>query len=114
MYYHARLSSSAATILYLRKQTAEAMYYSSMQSSRAATILYHRKQIAEAMWGGLAKPAADCQNRPAATTRKAPGANSCRLRLAANSFGASPMVYVVGCSQSATPPKEKRHATVYR
>jgi predicted nucleotidyltransferase len=49
--------------------------------SRAATILYHRKQTAEAMWGGLAKPAADCQNRPAATTRKAPGANGCRLRL---------------------------------
>jgi hypothetical protein len=34
-----------------------------------------------ALWGGLAKPAADCQNRPAATIRKAPGANGCRLRL---------------------------------
>jgi len=59
------------------------MYYCLFQCSRAATILYRRKQTAEAMWGGLAKPAADCQNRPAATTRKAPGANGCRLRLAA-------------------------------
>jgi hypothetical protein len=45
----------------------KSVYYYSFQSSRAATILYHRKQTAEAMWGGLAKPAADCQNRPAAT-----------------------------------------------
>jgi hypothetical protein len=39
-----------------------------------------RANHAEAMWGGLAKPAADCQNRPAATTR-IPGANGYRLRL---------------------------------
>jgi hypothetical protein len=83
LYYNLFQSSRAATILYHRKQIAEAMYYNPSHSSRAATILYHREQIAEAMWGGLAKPAADCQNRPAATTRKAPGANGCRLRLAA-------------------------------
>jgi hypothetical protein len=68
------------------------MYYCLFQCSRAATILYRRKQTAEAMWGGLAKPAADCQNRPAATTQKAPGANGCPLRLAAlyyNSFQSS-------------------------
>jgi hypothetical protein len=45
--------SRAATILYHRKQIAEAMYYNSFQYSRAATILYHRKQTAEAMWGRL-------------------------------------------------------------
>jgi hypothetical protein len=106
MYYNPSQSSRAATILWgrlatcgrlaiglpvaratlderLRSLRLAAMYYNSFQSSRAATILYHRKQIAEAMWGGLAKPAADCQNRPAATTRKAPGANGCRLRPAA-------------------------------
>jgi hypothetical protein len=51
---HSLQSSRAATILYHRKQIAEAMYYNSFQSSRTATILCHRKQIAEAMWGRLA------------------------------------------------------------
>jgi hypothetical protein len=50
----------------LRTLRLSALPYYLFQSSRTSTILYHRKQIAEAMWGGLAKPAADCQNRPAA------------------------------------------------
>jgi hypothetical protein len=54
MYYNPSHSSRAATIIYHRKQIAEAMYYNSFQSSRAATILYRRKQVAEAMcnWSG--------------------------------------------------------------
>jgi hypothetical protein len=39
--YYSSHSSRAPTILYHRKQIAEAMYYNSLQSSRAATILYH-------------------------------------------------------------------------
>ena len=37
-------------------------------SSRAATILCRRKRVTDPMWGRLAKPAADCPNRPAAGT----------------------------------------------
>jgi len=59
----------------------------------------------------LAKPAADCQNRPAATTRKAPGANGCRLRPAALrgrlATGWQPAAdWQSACRQHLSPPKE--------
>jgi hypothetical protein len=74
---------STAGAPFSERSLRKSVYYYPSHSSRAAMILCHLKQTAEAMWGGLAKPAADCQNRPAATTRKAPGANGCRLRPAA-------------------------------
>jgi hypothetical protein len=60
-----------------------AMYNYAFASSHAATILGCRKLVAEAMWGRLPKPAADCQNRPAATGRRPPRTGGSRLRLAA-------------------------------
>jgi hypothetical protein len=82
MYYNSFQYSRAATILYHRKQIAEAMYYNPFLSSRAATILYHRKQIAEAMWGRLATCGrlAIGLPRPA---RNLPGQRLHSLRLAA-------------------------------
>jgi hypothetical protein len=112
----------AATILYHPKQIAEVMYYNSFQSSRAATILWGRLATCgrlaiglpvaratldqrlrslrlAAMWGGLAKPAADCQSA-CRYHPKTPVANGCRLRLAA--LRGRPMRNVVASSPMAS------------